>query len=1064
VTEQYNAAESVASAPREVAAVVAANVPSEQTGPTAGSARGVSEGASPANITYQFGQRYGDAIVFAPYTETDYANEITITVGAKRESKAWKPLPMPAGAFIAKLCRHTEGPKDGPSFVLGDMVAGQRLKTSVKSLCGVGLDIDTGTPRETVDSALAKLGCLAVRYSTHSAYKTKSEFKKDRLVKFANGREIDSALVRAFLLESEQWEANIANSADYIGTEHTEKGIVCVVPHPPIPKHRVVVLLKDPFVIEQEGPTQAEAMRKWAKVPEALARLLGVPFDTSCTDPSRLFYFPRHVQGRPSDISLFGGPYFDWRSLDLAGDPYERVVADLDKGKSKSVTPEGRALGRWSLKRSHGFQIADVIEAHAPDRIRHNTGHGLEIECPFDEDHGNAGDSDDRACLVVNATEGPSEWFTITCRHESCRNKTNLDMLGKMFAYEWFGREVLEDEQFNAILEESEKPEAAKKIEGQDRARAEYRKAIDALTPDSTDDAVKEALRQCHDAGLTWRSRGRAEDEIAKNSSTKVATIRAMSGALASEMKSKAENKNQENHGLYIFRYRDDFNFDEAAKVCVNALLRANTNAGLPLFTQFDGTPVRLVCRDGRTEFEDMGQTDLWTELNERITFVESSESGDGPRKEVPKEVAMQVWGQAYNNMVAAPEVAYAPIFTSSGAMLAQDGYYLDDALALNHLLVLNGLHVPPVVEAPTEAAAQNAVKWILDELLCDFPFCDTDAEGVDRREPSQANALAYIITPFMRRMISGRTPLFAFTKPQRDSGATFLAELGIKLFQGTERGIPMINYSRSEEEMEKKIVSGIQDATPHLFFDDVREFNNRVLIRFLTASLIGGRVLGKTYNLRKDNTFTWVLTGNNPRIGGEMHRRTCWIRLNLKAPFGAQREFHHDNFSDFLAENRGRAIHHILTMIQYWIGNGMEPFAKRKLSGFEDWGKKVGGVLQACGVQGFLSTPPPVILDTESASEDAFLRGLLGKYGAADYESVSTLFDWAEGCRFGIVTGKTPDERQHNFTEALRSLIDRTFAVKGENEKKTLYAFRAKQTDVDGVMFGIEATKKDAA
>lgn len=361
---------------------------------------------------------YGDALVLTPYNEMDYSKEMIVTVGGKRDSKQWKPTPMPVGAFIAQLCRHREGTKDGLSFVLGDMVPGQRLKTSVKALYGVGLDIDTGTPTVTVDAALKKLGCLAVRYSTHSSGKQKSEFKKDKVVKFAQDREIDGELMRAFLLTVEQWDRSIVDNVEYLGTDHTPQGIVCQISHPPMPKHRIVIPFAVPFVIENEASTQAEAMKKWAKVPEALANLLGVPFDTSCTDPSRLFYFPRHTKGKPFSISLFGGDYFNWNSLEL-DNPLDKLAAVVTKGKSKSVTDKGKELGRWSLKRAHGFQIADVIDANAPDRIRHNTGRGYEIECPFDEDHSNAGDQEDRACLVVNAGEGPSEFFTISCRHES---------------------------------------------------------------------------------------------------------------------------------------------------------------------------------------------------------------------------------------------------------------------------------------------------------------------------------------------------------------------------------------------------------------------------------------------------------------------------------------------------------------------------------------------------------------------------------------------------------------------------------------------------------------------
>jgi hypothetical protein len=625
------------------------------------------------------GGNYGDAVCVTPYDESLYGDEIVITLGSNRQSKKWKTERMPVGKAVTLVVRHKEGPKDGPAFVLGDMVPGQRLKTSVKALYGVGLDIDTGTPTVTVDAALKKVGCLAIRYSTNSSGKTKTEIKKDKVMKFAGDCEIDTDLIRNFLREVEQWDKSMIDNADYLGTEHTENGIVCQIAHPPMPKHRIVMFFKDPFVIEDEAKTQAEAMKKWAKVPEALARLLNVPFDTSCTDPSRLFYFPRHAKGKPFSISLFGGPYFDWRKLEL-DDPMERLGAALTKGKSKSVTDEGRELGRWHLKRGHGFQIADVIDAHAPDRIRHNTGRGYEIECPFDEDHNNAGDQEDRACLVVNAGEGPGEFFTISCRHESCRDKTMLDMLGKMLKDSWFTKDVLDDEQFNAILEDEDKPEVAVKLEKQDKARAGYEIAIAALTPHSTDDEVNAVAEEIVKANLPPLAEERAIGDLTKRLNTKqrsVAKIMQSARRKATPVVSHNPVTISE-RGHYTFRYTGDFDFLDACEVCSKALVAQNERSALPVYSHLNGKAVRLDIRNGRGEFKDMTQNSLWSELNKYVTFMPVSDGkAEGRRKEVDRNVAAHVYEQAYEQLPPAPEVLYTPIFLPDGSLVASPGYYL---------------------------------------------------------------------------------------------------------------------------------------------------------------------------------------------------------------------------------------------------------------------------------------------------------------------------------------------------------------------------------------------------
>ena len=60
----------------------------------------------------------------------------------------------------------------------------------------------------------------------------------------------------------------------------------------------------------------------------------------------------------------------------------------------------------------------------------------------------------ERACLVVNAGEGAGEFFTVSCRHESCQDRTMLDMVGKMVTDGWFEREELDSEHYNALAPE----------------------------------------------------------------------------------------------------------------------------------------------------------------------------------------------------------------------------------------------------------------------------------------------------------------------------------------------------------------------------------------------------------------------------------------------------------------------------------------------------------------------------------------------------------------------------------------------------------------------------------
>ncbi|HEY1711089.1 MAG TPA: DUF927 domain-containing protein [Rhizomicrobium sp.] len=493
--------------------------------------------------------RYRGAVCLTPYDPEDprYQQPMTITVGGNKESIKWRPDTMPVSTFIMRLADHREGKKDGPAFVTGDMVPGRRFKTGMKAQYAVGLDVDNGMSSESIDKVLVGLGFLAIRYTTHSHAKTQTDFKKDTIVKWAPGQEIDDELMRRYVREEHHWDESIVATVEYTGTDHTERGIVAQITHAPMPKNRVVIPFAKPFVIEEQAATQLAAMEKWSKVPLALAEKLGIVLDKTGTDPSRLFYFPRHAHNRPFEIAIVGGELFDWSTLELEN-PFEEMVRETNKGTGKSKTDEGKALGRWSMKAAHGFQIVDVLEEHCPDRIRGNASTGVDIECPFDDSHSNAGDPEDRACFAVNAGDGNTEWFTISCRHDSCHGLTMLDMLGKMVKDGWFDRKVLDDEKYNAVASE----DAPQPVVGENAVRS----ALKKLSVESMMSEVEAVVALIVDSDLR---EGRAKVALAeiveltggRNSSFKSTTLNAMLKA-AKEDKEKRRSDGPSSKSLRL--------------------------------------------------------------------------------------------------------------------------------------------------------------------------------------------------------------------------------------------------------------------------------------------------------------------------------------------------------------------------------------------------------------------------------------------------------------------------------------------------------------------------------
>ncbi|USN15419.1 hypothetical protein KIKIMORA_02730 [Brevundimonas phage vB_BpoS-Kikimora] len=986
-----------------------------------------------------------DARLLTPLDLEDpaYAQEMVISIGAGVDSKKWAPKTMTVANFLGLLSEHHVSPhKDGFAFVLAEILGDQRKKTAVSKCYGIGLDIDVGVTGAVIDAALKELGCLAVRYTTHSNGKTKSRFPKNRLVKWADKNNADVSdpedLAR-FLREEEHWDEALIASVEYIGDEQLPEGLMAFFSHDPFPKHRIVLPLAEPFAPAFDARTHEEGMRKWGDLCRALARSLGLVMDKSAVDPSRLFYFPRHPAGLPFDTSFVGGPLLNWRDLELNGegealDPgsYEaQLLNDVSEGedkaktKSKSTTEKGRKLGKWSIKCAGGFQIVDLIRDHAEDRIRTNGANKIDIECPFDDEHSNAGDPEDRACFAVNAGDGPSDIFTLKCQHDSCAERTNLDFLGKMIEDGWFDEELIHDEAYNALLEEGAEPaspEAAKIIQEED-ARADYEHLVDALEETSSDAQVSEAMRAVINANLNPRAATLIHAKLKKKLGVTEPNLKKMlkleQREMTKESNIKADIKDPK--GRFVFAYENDFNFDEAFDACFKTLLKTNERDQEPVFSCVQDQLVRLTRNQaGRISFDTLDKDGLWAELNRRMTFMRRTDQGDGTRDPVPEAVSKYVLEQAYTELPQSPEIIYTPLFTADGSLVVTPGYKPE----LN-LLMANTKFSVDVPVQPNAQDVEDAINFLRNEVLVDFPFLDYDLNDVESRAPSEANCLAMIITPFMRRMINGCTPVFFVAKPTPGTGGTLLGKLPMLIFDGAESA-PM-RYTQNEEEMQKALLAAIIETRSHLFFDDVVDFNNRSLLQSITAQEIGGRMLGVSRNVSRPNLFNWVATGNNPHVRSEMERRICWVRLNALTPDIQKRKFKHDNFAGFVTDNRAIIIGHILTLIQYWIDSGMPMFEERRRASFEDWSRKVGGVLMCAGVEGFLNNRPPAAADMEESANKAFVREWLRKF-TFEKVSPSKLFEHAMAMEMDIIEGNNDDQKKQRFPKKLHALNGRVF------------------------------------
>lgn len=285
--------------------------------------------------------------------------------------------------------------------------------------------------------------------------------------------------------------------------------------------------------------------------------------------------------------------------------------------------------------------------------------------------------------------------------------------------------------------------------------------------------------------------------------------------------------------------------------------------------------------------------------------------------------------------------ISQMPVVRPDGSVLTVAGY--DDITRL--LYVPTGLRVPTIPAEPTEEERAKALA-VLDDLLRDFPLAD---------DPDYANALAAMLTPVLRPMIRGCTPMGVVSKPQPGVGATLLSNVIATIATG--RPGATLAAPRDDDAWRKRITSLLYDGYTIIIIDNVEgRLYAPSLGAVLTSELWGDRLLGKTKMLTLPQRASWFATGNNVQLGGDLPRRCYWVTMeNEEARPWLRTGFTHPQLLEWVQDHRGTIIASIITLMRAWVIAGRPKGDAPVLGSFQDWARTIGGILTHAGVEGFL-------------------------------------------------------------------------------------------------------------
>jgi hypothetical protein len=998
-----------------------------------------------------------------------------LAYGSNKSAKPgeWKNRSYTLDSLIRALTQHNIGPKDGPCFLQGYAKGGTRQAKAMERLSVIGIDVDNGMPSTEIDEIVRDRGLFCIRYTTHSHGKDYTEVRKDDWIKYLRANE--GATLAEYLVAKKRYLPEIAALAQVTAEEFTADGMTLTVSHPAMDKNRLVFVLAKPWNI-RDYDLGEEGMKAWKDAYMSFAAWLGIVVDKSCTDPSRLFYLPRHDSDGLYEAVVHQGSAVDIFSIPKT-QPSRQSTGNvfLDAASAMGAADDNRTMRSWAAKFGDRFLIADALEEHnpsclRPEKDRESVRH---IECPFEAGHTHFGGS---GTFMANAGETTHGGFVIKCQHDSCSDRDRLDFLCEMVKQEWLPEEALTDDAFLIEIEEEDPPaplvEAPEPIEqitmadvkdaasadvyvrglaesdvspirvaeelnqlarrlrddlgvSLDRATLQAAYKAHAKTFKQTQEAAREAAeRHAKDGGKAKRAAEKDKEKHAKN---------------AARDKRREDALSAEENRVSIFVDTDHL---KSVQKALEALRKYN--AANPFIFRNAGSLVRIVWDEqGYPRIERMGAKELTFELARVTRYLE--EKGEA-FKEVPPTPAVvaDILANPDTQFPVLSGIVTAPVFGPDGKINTKPGY---DPSSQLYFEPAGGLKIQKVSEKPTSDDVAKSLDLLMGNALVDFPF-----DGPNGGQSERAHALCMILQPFARQLIDGATPIYLIVKPTPGTGASKLVNIYSLLSSGEEAVAQ--TETRSEDEIRKRITSVLIEGSPTFYLDNINyRIDSSALASAVTTTMWTDRLLGETKTVKVPVKHTWIFAGNNPTMSNEIARRCVRVRLDAKVERPELRNsFKHKDLEGWVRANRAELIWACLTLIQYWIAKG-KPEGEANKGSFEPWSRVMGGILKCCGYTGFLANDSE--LRDASDEEGNGIKTLISAWWQRFNDQPATvggpadgLFDLYKDEEIALpITGTHPDQQKLSFSHYVGKLSGRIFAIEDDNGDK--FSVRIEKSNV---------------
>jgi ribosomal protein L18E len=972
---------------------------------------------------------FNDATFLGDVSDAIMDKKLIVSVGRRADDMNFVAGVLTGGDLIEQLSKFERGEKDGKCIVPGKVVGGRRLAKAMEVNTIAMIDLDNGTPWALLAPRIEEYFYIA--WTTHSHGKGETQIAEAALVRHLAKHketlgfeevEVMGQAIR-YLRDEKGIAPAVLTSVYRVDRKMTPSGVVFTVMHAPMERWRILFVLETPFYFAQGG-TQADQIERWKNAIAGLCTALDLPYDRSCTDPSRLMYVPRIA--KDADISQHKIIVHPGNMLDLEA-YFERVVEEdatvnafqTAGGATSTSTFEPKTQGlKQFIGKYPDFDAVTWLREIDPESEVPGGRDPSKVtwRCPNEENH-TVQKANDPAFVIF---QSPDSWG-MNCMHATCTEMSGKDRL-------WYLDKLClflgVDDPFQHLGPYSETWREEQKAEGEAKRLATdtpsgsggetdtpsgLEAAVEKLDDKSTSDDINKVLRSLSMVDDEFRV-ARLLKRIAKFVGVPVSQLKGKVKEFATKRERDEDGPAQIVTGHAVPEDLSDLSspvwLDWDPEIQIHATLAklARSNEKKPLlFTRPEGGVVRIERKsDGRMRAAEVGPTQWQFELTTRIRFKETDPLGMDRSVSPPKHLVMAVQGANNLDLPEFRQITRVAIFDREGGLRGDRGYD-----AGNKVYIDPNYEPLPVPTNPTEDEV-IAARELLFEAIRDFPFSDSwdierqsiksDAKDADgflipnwkRGRSSRANAVAMILQPFARNLIDGPTPAYHFDKPAPGTGAGFLADVAHIIAEGTPPAIQTM--SLNNEEFRKAITAILREGASVIFVDNInRKVDSGDLAGALTSGVWRDRILGQTQTVTIPVQAMWILAGNNLSFSNELMRRNVPIRLDAATPRPAHDRgrgaFKHFPLQPWLHENRPRFIQAAQTLIANWIQKGC-PRGSAFIHSFDQWSFVMSGILEAAGIDSFLMNVPAYLdmKDEDNAGQNMVVQKVAERFGLATF------------------------------------------------------------------------------